>query len=153
VTRASLRWGAVGAAVLAGFYVTVLAWASGWSHLVDQARQDWWLLAPITAGFGTQVALMAELRRRHRAHHLAPAAGAGTGASTMGMVACCAHHLAELAPLAGATGMAVFLYDWRVPFMLVGLGVNAMAITIAVRRLRTVLAAGAPTEAVRACAA
>jgi hypothetical protein len=71
----------------------------------------------------------------------------------MGMVACCAHHLAELAPLAGATGMAVFLYDWRVPFMLVGLGVNAVAITIAIRRLRNVLAAGAPNEAVHACAA
>lgn len=153
MTKASLRWGAVCAALLAGFYVTVLAWASGWSHLVEQARQDWWLLAPITVGFGIQVALMVELRRRHRAHHLTSAASAGTGASTMGMVACCAHHLAELAPLAGATGLAVFLYDWRVPFMLVGLGVNTVAITIAARRLRSVLAAGAPTDAVHACAA
>ncbi|HVM55743.1 MAG TPA: hypothetical protein VM262_21340 [Acidimicrobiales bacterium] len=153
MTRASLRWGALGAALLAAFYVTVLTWASGWSHLVAQTRQDWWLLVPITVGFGTQVALMVELRRRHRAHHLAPAAGAGTGASAMGMVACCAHHLAELAPLAGATGMAVFLYDWRVPFMLVGIGVNAVAVTIAVRRLRRVLVATGAAEELHACAA
>lgn len=146
MTRRSLCWGAVGAALLAGFYVLVLAWASGWSHLLDQTRQDWRLLVPITAGFGTQVALMVELRGRHRSHHLAPAAGAGTGASTMGMIACCAHHLAELAPLAGATGLAVFLYDWRVVFMLVGLGVNAVAITIALRRLRIIPPLGHPAE-------
>jgi hypothetical protein len=136
VSTRSLRWGSVAAGSLAGFYVVVLVWASGWEHLVSQTRQDWWLLGPIIVGFGTQVTLMVELRQRHRAHHLGPATGAGAGASGVGMVACCAHHLAELAPLAGATGLAVFLYDWRILFMLVGVGVNAVAITIAARRLR-----------------
>ena len=51
------------------------------------------------------------------------------------MVACCAHHLADLLPLLGATGAATFLIDNRVAFMLVGIGVNAVAIGIAVRRL------------------
>jgi hypothetical protein len=139
VTHHSLRWGVLAAGLLLTTYTGVLTWASGWSHLVAQTRQDWWLLVPIMAGFGIQVSLMVELRRRHRAQHLASAAGAGTGASGMGMVACCAHHVAELAPLAGATGLAVFLYDWRVAFMLVGIGVNGVAITIAARRLRQVL--------------
>jgi hypothetical protein len=52
------------------------------------------------------------------------------------MVACCAHHLADLVPLIGATGVAAFLFDWRIPFMLVGVAVNAVAVTIAYRRLR-----------------
>jgi hypothetical protein len=146
----SLRWGLVASTALAAFYVVVLAWASGWDHLRDQAGQDWWLLLPIVVGFGTQVALTAELRRRHRAHHLGATTGAGTGASTVGMVACCAHHLADLVPLIGATGLAAFLLDWRIPFMLGGIAVNAIAVAVAARRLRDVTR---HHQGVTACAA
>lgn len=131
----ALRWGAVAAAGLATFYVAVLAGASGWSHLADQARTDWWLLVPIVLGFAAQVALTVELRRRHRARHLATTTGAGTGASAVGMVACCAHHLVELAPVLGAAGLAGFLFDWRIPFMLAGIAINAAAVAISARRL------------------
>ena len=134
----SVRAGALASAGLALFYVVVVAGASGsWDHFTDQARQDWYYLVLIVGGFGIQVALMSELRRRHRLHHSAAAAsGAGAGASTVGMVACCAHHLADLAPFIGATGAAAFLTDYRVPFMVVGIGVNALGVTIAARRLR-----------------
>lgn len=135
MTVRSLRWGLVASAGLIVFYVTVLAWSADWAHLRDQTREDWWLLLPIVAGFGTQVALTVELRRRHRAHHLGATTGAGTGASAVGMVACCAHHLAEVIPLVGATALAAFLYDWRVPFMLAGIAVNGVAVSIAARRL------------------
>jgi hypothetical protein len=135
MTGRSLRWGVLASAGIAAFYVAVLALSSDWAHLHDQARQDWWLLVPIVAGLGTQVALTVELRRRHRAHHLGATTGAGTSASAVGMVACCAHHLADLVPLVGATGLAAFLFDWRVPFMLAGITVNAVAVVIAARRL------------------
>ena len=133
----SLRAGVSASAALAVFYVVVVWGASGsFSHLVDQGRTDWYYLVPIVAGFGTQVALLSELRRRHRLHHGAAAAGgAGAGASTVGMVACCAHHLADLAPFIGATGAAAFLSDYRIPFMVVGIGVNAIGITVAAYRL------------------
>lgn len=134
----SLRIGSMAAAGLAAFYVAVVAGASGsTSHLVDQIRTDWYLLALIIGGFGVQVGLLAELRRRHRFHGAAAtASGAGAGASTTGMVACCAHHLADLAPLAGASGAAAFLTGYRVPFMVAGIGVNAVGILVAARRLR-----------------
>ncbi|HEX7165533.1 MAG TPA: hypothetical protein VF230_01000 [Acidimicrobiales bacterium] len=135
MTGRSLRWGLVAGAGIAAFYVGVLTLSADWQHLRDQTRQDWWLLVPIVAGFGTQVALMVELRRRHRAHHLGATTGTGTSASAVGMVACCAHHVAELVPLLGATGLAAFLFDWRVPFMLAGIAINAVAISIAARRL------------------
>ena len=133
----SVRAGVLGSFGLAVFYVAVVAGASGsWEHLVDQARQDWYYLVPIVAGFGIQVAIMFELRHRHRLHHGAAAAGgAGAGASTVGMVACCAHHIADLAPFIGATGAAAFLTDYRVPFMVAGIGVNAAGVLIAGRRL------------------
>lgn len=138
MTPRSIRTGVLASAGLMLFYVLVVAGASGsWNHLIDQARLDWYYLVLIVGGFGTQVALMSELRRRHRLHHAAAAAsGAGAGASTVGMVACCAHHLADLAPFIGATGAAAFLTDYRIPFMVVGIGVNAAGVTIAARRLR-----------------
>jgi hypothetical protein len=135
VNRHSLRWGAAASGALTGFYVAVLAASGGWEHLRDQARADWWLLMPIIVAFGTQVALSVELRHRHRAQHLGATTGAGTGASAVGMVACCAHHLVDLVPLLGAAGVAAFLFDWRIPLMVAGLGINLIAVTIAGRRL------------------
>lgn len=130
--------GVIAAAGLAVFYVAVVAGASrSLGHLADQARADWYYLAPIFGGFGLQVALMAELRRRDRLHHAtAVASGTGSGASVVGMVACCAHHLADLVPFAGATGAAAFLTDYRVPFMVAGIGVNAVGVAVAAGRLR-----------------
>lgn len=138
MTRRSVRAGTLAAVGLALFYVAVVAGASGsWQHLAEQAAKDWYYLVPIIGGFGVQVALVAELRHRHRLNRTAVAAGgAGAGASTAGMVACCAHHIADLAPFIGATGAAAFLIDYRVPFMLVGIGVNAVGVTVAARRLR-----------------
>jgi Co/Zn/Cd efflux system component len=123
----SARLGALASAALIVLYLAIIAGASGsWEHVTDQARQDWYYLVPIVAGFGTQVALVSELRRRHRLHHGAAA----------GMVACCAHHIADLAPFIGATAAATFLTDYRIAFMIVGIGVNAIGIAIAAHRLQ-----------------
>jgi uncharacterized membrane protein YhaH (DUF805 family) len=150
MTGRSVRWGAIASGALIAFYVGVLGLSADWDHLGYQARQDWWLLTPIVVGFGVQVALTVELRHRHRAHHLGATTGAGTGASAVGMVACCAHHLTDLVPLLGATGLAAFLFDWRVPFMLVGITVNGIAIAIAARRLHAI---GGHDQGMTACAA
>ena len=138
MTPRSVRTGLAAAAALAAFYVAVVWGASGsFRHLEDQARSDWYYLAPILGGFGLQVGLVAELRARHRLHRTeAAAGGAGAGASTAGMIACCAHHLADLAPFVGATGAAAFLTDYRIPFIVFGIGVNAAGITVAALRLR-----------------
>lgn len=150
MTRRSVRWGATASASLAAFYVATLVVSAGWQHLADQARTDWWLLVPIIVAFGAQVALTVELRHRHRAHHLASTTGAGTGASAVGMVACCAHHVADIVPLIGAAGIAGFLFDWRIPLMAAGLAVNLVAVAIAARRLSHLTH---PTRGVVSCAA
>lgn len=138
VNTRTVRAGLVASGALAAFYAVVVGGASrSLEHLTDQVRADWYLLALIITGFGIQAALLVELRRRHRMHAQAMAAGgAGAGASTAGMIACCAHHLADLVPFLGATGIAAFLTDWRLPFMVTGIGVNAIAIVISARRLR-----------------
>lgn len=135
----AVRAGALGAAALATFYVVVVGGVGGLAHLGRQAADDWpWLLL-ILAGFGTQIALVVELRRRHRLRDAvtSSAAGGGGTASAVGMVACCAHHVADLAPIIGVSGLAVFLTDYRIPIMLVGILVNALGVLVAARRLRS----------------
>ena len=150
LARRSRKIGLLAAAGLAVFYVVVVSGASGsFRHLAEQARRDWYFLAVIIGGFGLQVALAAELRRRHRLanrfnHVGALASGTGGGASVAGMVACCAHHLADLAPFIGTTGAATFLFDYRIPFMVTGIGVNAVGVAVATRRLRRAPVAAAP---------
>lgn len=152
----SVRAGAFAGAGLALFYVVVVAGASGsWRHLLDQIRHDWYYLVPIVAGFGVQVSLLVELRHRRRLRPpVAVAGGVGAGASGAGMVACCAHHLAEFAPFLGATGAAAFLTEYRVAFMLVGIGVNGAGVAVAAHKLHqssAALSAVHPREGVEAC--
>jgi hypothetical protein len=136
VSTSARRAGVVAALGMAGFYVLVVGWAGGREHLADQVREDWWLVAPITVAFAAQVGVMVELRHRHARHHgLAPAAGAASSTSAAGMVACCAHHLVELAPLAGLSGFATTLNDARVPLMVAGLALNLAVLAAALRRL------------------
>ena len=138
IAMRSIRHGAIAAGAMALIYLVVVRAASGsWSHLVDQARRDWYYLVAILVGFGTQVTLVSELRHRRRFGRGATVtAGAGAGASTAGMVACCAHHLADLLPIVGAASAAGFVTDYRVPFMLAGITINGVAVTLAARRLR-----------------
>lgn len=119
------------------FYVVVVRVGSGsWSHLADQARHDWYYLVAILAGFGAQITLVSELRHRQQlGRGSAVTAGVGTGASTAGMVACCAHHLADLLPIVGAASAAGFVTNYRVPFMLSGIAINAVAVLLSARQL------------------
>lgn len=137
--RRSLRWGAIAASLMLAFYSSVIVVASGANHLSRQLSTDWYFVVPIVVGFGAQVAMASELhRRRHLETTEAAAATAGTGASTVGMLACCAHHLTEVAAFAGATGALGFLATYRIPFMLAGIAMNSVGLSVAARRLVSV---------------
>ena len=140
ISARSMRNGVIAALGMTAFYTTVVWAASGsWQHLVEQARQDWIYLAAIIGGFAAQVSLTSEIRHRRELTRGTMVAGAaGAGASTAGMVACCAHHLADLLPLIGAATAAGFLTDYRTAFMLVGITINAIAIAFAAHQLRRI---------------
>lgn len=140
ISARSIRNGVIAAFGMTAFYTTVVWAASGsWQHLVEQARQDWIYLAAIIGGFATQVTLTSEIRHRHQfARGTMVAGAAGAGASTAGMVACCAHHLADVLPLIGAATAAGFLTDYRTAFMVVGITINVIAIAFAAHQLRRI---------------
>lgn len=142
LSRRSVLTGIAAALVMATVYALIVGFASGSvRHLEDQVAADRYLLVVVFAGFGTQVSFLSELRRRHRLQAAAAATGgASAGASVVGMVACCSHHVADLLPLLGASGAAAFLYDYRLLFVMLGLGANAVGVFVAWRRLHRFVA-------------
>jgi len=150
--------GLAGALLLTGLYFAIVSLAESPTH----ARQLFWedraIVLPIILGFGVQVALYTVLKKRLfvPVAHTGPSGaltGAGGGMSAAAMVACCAHHMTDVLPLVGLTAAAAFLAEYRIPFMMVGLGTTisgilVMAVILVRERGRALRMALAHAEAV-----
>lgn len=141
MTRRALVSAAAGAAaalVLVLLYLGVVTLAQGRDHALDLLWNDRLFVGLIGAGFGVQIGLFAYVRllQRALARESVAMAGAGTATSSIAMVACCAHHLADVVPLVGLSGLAVFLVEIRTPLMLAGLATNALGVAVMLRELR-----------------
>lgn len=137
--RAGLIGLLAAAGLLALYVVVVLAGSGSAEHLWSLMTEDAWFVAAITTGFGLQIGLFAYLRgavKAARGRMSAAVAATGTGGSTMAMVACCAHHLADIAPLAGMTAATLFLSEYKQPLMIVGLGATGIGIAWMWRQIR-----------------
>lgn len=137
------------ALLLIALYLALVSLANSPAHAVDLLWGDRYFVAAIATGFGLQAGLYAYVRLVVADARATRSSGAiaatGTGTSTAAMVACCAHHVVDVLPLVGLSGAAIFLNDYRIPIMLVGLGVNAigiMAMWRFVRATRTRVARG-----------
>ncbi len=146
--------GLAAAGMLVWLYLGLVTWAQDFTHARELAWDDRYLLGAIAFGFGLQAALYTHLRLAIHARlsrsSTATAVG-GTGTSTVAMVACCAHHVADALPVLGFSGAAVFLNDYRLAFMAVGLGMNAIGVAFMLRlvfsegrRVRLAIAGAAP---------
>lgn len=127
--------GLAGALVLTGLYFAIVSLAESPSHALQLFWEDRVIVLPIVLGFGVQVALYTVLKKRLfvPVAHTGPSGaltGAGGGMSAAAMVACCAHHAADVLPLVGLTAAAAFLAEYRIPFMLVGLGTMVSGIAV-----------------------
>lgn len=130
--------GVLGALALFALYMAIVTLAQGWDHAIELLAEDAWLVIPIMTGFGTQVGLYTYLRGVLRIDSRGSQAmvGVGGGTSTAAMVACCAHHLADVLPLLGLSAAASFLATYKIPFMLLGLTMNLIGIVLILRRIR-----------------
>ena len=135
-TAASVAAGAAGAVLLVVLYLGLVTWAQDWTHARELLWGDRYFVGAIALGFGAQAGLYVHLRqvlRRGRLVASTAVTAAGTGASSAAMVACCAHHVADALPLVGLSGLAVFLADYRIPMMTLGIGVNAIGVAVMLR--------------------
>src|SRR3990167_10714419 len=132
--------GAAGALARTGLYLGIVTWAQGYEHALELLRDDRLFVGAISLGFGTQVGLFAYVRmlQRAMARSSVALAGAGTTTSSVSMVACCAHHLADALPVVGLSGLAVFPVEFRTPLMLLGIATNLVGIGVMLRQLRRI---------------
>ena len=127
--------GLAGALALVALYFGIVSWAESPKHAVEQLWQDRWIISPILLGFGLQAALYVILKIRLflPGSVIDPSRswmGAGGATSSLAMAACCAHHVTDVLPVLGLTAATAFLAQYRIPFMLVGLGMNLVGIVV-----------------------
>jgi len=127
--------GLAGALLLTGLYFGIVSLAESPAHAAQLFWEDRAIVLPIILGFGVQVALYTVLKKRLfvPVAEMGPSGaltGASGGMSAAAMVACCAHHAADVLPLVGLTAAATLLAEYRIPFMLVGLGTTIAGIAV-----------------------
>ncbi|MDP3995754.1 MAG: hypothetical protein Q8P74_00705, partial [bacterium] len=115
------------------FYFLILTLANSFSHALEQFSQMWYWIAALVAGFGLQVGLYFYIRATFCLKQTAsPTAAVATsgGISTGSMIACCLHHLADVLPLIGLAAAAVFLTQYQLWFIFLGILSNVIGIVI-----------------------
>jgi len=121
-------FGTLSFGALLAVYFALLTAVSGWEFTLAQFKDYWGYVIALGAGFGVQVALFARLRQvLSDAGPRALMTTTGT-TSTAAMVSCCAHYLANAAPVLGATGLVTFAAQYQVELFWVGLAFNAAGI-------------------------
>jgi Cu+-exporting ATPase len=125
VNRAMLG-GVSAALVLLGLYVGVLTVLSGWNFTISQFNEFWPFIVALASGFGIQVGLFLRLRQlteiHHHTNHIVAASGT---TSTVAMLACCTHYLANVLPVLGAVGLVSMVAQYQVQLLWIGLIFNA----------------------------
>ncbi len=124
--------GAGAAVLLIIVYLGLITWAQDWGHALEQTAELWYWVLALAGGFGIQAGLFSFIRqgiRERRAAATGSVAASGT-VSAGSMAACCAHHLSDVLPLLGLSGLATFLVNYQVFFIIVGVLSNIVGITI-----------------------
>ena len=117
--------------LLLAFYFGILTLSQGFQHAVEQSAKMWYWLLALAVGFGVQAGLFEFIRKSLQARRAATASVAASGGISAGsMAACCAHHLSDVLPLLGLSGLAAFLVNYQLFFIIIGLMANAVGITI-----------------------
>lgn len=91
-------------------------------------KEFWYLIIGIIVGFGVQIGLYVYVKNCGNGHTSKAIPGTSGAMSGTAMVACCAHHLADVLPILGISGAAIFLTQYRRPFLVLGLAINLLGI-------------------------
>ena len=110
--------------LLLGVYFGLITLISGWSFALGQFSRFWYFIIALALGFGVQVGFYFYLK--DAVHQLAAkgiVAVSGT-TSTVAMVSCCAHYLANILPVIGIAGFLSIIGQYQVQLFWFGLVFN-----------------------------
>jgi len=123
LVRRPLVFGILGSLILLSLYFLIVTLANSFQHSVEEFIRIWYWILLLVVGFGVQVGLYAYTKGFVKVRNIVGATGsvaATGGVSTASMVACCAHHAADVLPIIGLSAAAIFLNKYQVLFIVVG---------------------------------
>ena len=126
----SILYGLLSGLGLLVFYLSIVSIFQGIEFAFLNLRNLWYLIFPLTIGFGIQIGLYFSIK--HTAQLTGTVAGTGT-ISGGSMIACCSHFLLQIIPLAGASVLATFLARYQKWFLVIGIISNIIGIIIMLR--------------------
>lgn len=130
LSKKPLFWGSSGAILLLILYFIILTLANSFSHALEQFLLLWYWILALVIGFGFQVGLYSYIRLKIRQRKIKAVANkelaASAGVSTGSMIACCAHHLIDVLPILGLSAVFLFLADYQMFFLLLGVASNVI---------------------------
>ena len=129
----SVLYGMLAGLALLVFYLSVVSIFQGIEFAFLNLRSLWYLIFPLALGFGTQIGLYTSIK--HTARLTGTVAGTGT-ISGGSMVACCSHFLLGVIPIAGASGLAIFLVEYQTWFLEIGILSNILGIGLMLKHKR-----------------
>ncbi|MGQ9629077.1 MAG: hypothetical protein ACUVXI_02025 [bacterium] len=125
-------FGVGGAMGLLIIYFGVLTLVNSFGHALEQLSGMWYWILILVIGFGVQLGLYSYIRFNIRKKVVGTTAEVATtgGISTGSMIACCAHHVADVLPMIGLSAAAIFLSKYQMPFILLGIFSNLVGIAM-----------------------
>ena len=132
----STIYGFMGMAVLLAIYFSVISLISGWPFALDQFGRFWYFIFSLAVGFGIQIGLYTYLKNvtDQKNGSCKVLAVSGT-TSTVAMLSCCAHYLANILPIIGAAGIISLIGQYQVKFFWIGLAFNIAGIAYVGRKV------------------
>ncbi len=116
------------------YFLTMTLLSRSTTAAWEQFQNLWWIMTPLSVGFGIQFGLYTKLKRaiRERAKKVVGGSVVTSGAA---MVTCCAHHLTDVLPLLGLSALSVLLSRYQIPILVGSLVINLFGIRIMLKHL------------------
>lgn len=130
-----VRYGLLAMLLLLAAYFAVLSLVSGWAFARSQFSTYWYFVLALAVGFGVQIGLYSYLRRITSHGGGSGKVVAVSGATSTGaMISCCAHYVANVLPVLGATGVVALVAQYQVELFWVGLAFSVVGIVYVGRK-------------------
>ncbi len=136
--KKSILFGFLGGVSLLAIYFIILSLVNGPSHILTQLKDVWYWILLLVIGFGIQIGLYSFVKMSLKAKmgtETGSAAASG-GISTVSMIACCAHHLSDVLTLIGLSAASIFLVQYQIPFIIIGIVSNIIGIILMLNTMK-----------------
>ncbi|MEK7193415.1 MAG: hypothetical protein AAB652_01355 [Patescibacteria group bacterium] len=112
-------------------YFLIVTLVSGFKFALTQFSSYWYFLISLALGFGIQIGLYSYLKQlvKNSGAIMGGKTVAVTGTtSTLAMISCCAHYLANIVPILGIAGALSIIAQYQIEIFWVGLFFNVFGI-------------------------